>query len=363
MFQIFILFIISSNCLSYGSGSINDTLILSNASDISITNTLLNDEFPLNIDSDLQTVSFNDTITSVLQPTDEWQTIQPNQSIPAGCDIRINLQTGKKEAKWSADRNTDKFRVKSQLNEENNIPVSMYDPFKSSEFASIIQTENYNTTIKLIELVSSTENTTDVLQNLDELELMLSDGDLALSISNTEHFTLLINLLNNANFNVSSATCLVLGSMWQNNQQIQLIAIEQKVLPTLIQLFQNFKRVNYDINSLLFSTSTLLRGLPYGLGIYYFTNYNIARLLTDIIVNNRGNYRIISKVVRFTEYLLEEFENEDDTELELKIREMIETIHSSDYCAALQEIIQLEEIRLEYRVELSQITSKICSAY
>ena len=35
----------------------------------------------------------------VFQPTAEWQTIQPGQGIPPGLHVRMNLQTGQKEAK------------------------------------------------------------------------------------------------------------------------------------------------------------------------------------------------------------------------------------------------------------------------
>lgn len=35
----------------------------------------------------------------VFQPTSEWQAIRPNQGIPAGLHVRMNLQTGEKEAK------------------------------------------------------------------------------------------------------------------------------------------------------------------------------------------------------------------------------------------------------------------------
>ena len=35
----------------------------------------------------------------IFQPTADWQTIQPGQGIPPGLHVRMNLQTGKKEAK------------------------------------------------------------------------------------------------------------------------------------------------------------------------------------------------------------------------------------------------------------------------
>ncbi|KAL3668203.1 hypothetical protein V7S43_007064 [Phytophthora oleae] len=35
----------------------------------------------------------------MFEPTHEWKEILPNQVLPAGLHIRVNLQTGKKEAK------------------------------------------------------------------------------------------------------------------------------------------------------------------------------------------------------------------------------------------------------------------------
>ncbi|OQR98635.1 hypothetical protein ACHHYP_08360 [Achlya hypogyna] len=40
---------------------------------------------------------------ATFEPTHEWQEILPNQAIPAGLHVRINLATGKKEAKFLSD--------------------------------------------------------------------------------------------------------------------------------------------------------------------------------------------------------------------------------------------------------------------
>ncbi|KAF0697500.1 Aste57867_11810 [Aphanomyces stellatus] len=40
---------------------------------------------------------------AIFEPTLEWKEIQPNQAIPGGLHVRINLQTGKKEAKILTD--------------------------------------------------------------------------------------------------------------------------------------------------------------------------------------------------------------------------------------------------------------------
>ncbi|KAE8989281.1 hypothetical protein PR003_g17982 [Phytophthora rubi] len=41
----------------------------------------------------------NASAPPMFEPTNEWEEILPNQVLPAGLHIRVNLQTGKKEAK------------------------------------------------------------------------------------------------------------------------------------------------------------------------------------------------------------------------------------------------------------------------
>lgn len=41
----------------------------------------------------------HDCYPKIFQPTDEWQTVKPNQDIPGGLHIRMNFQTSEKEAK------------------------------------------------------------------------------------------------------------------------------------------------------------------------------------------------------------------------------------------------------------------------
>ena len=352
-----LLLLIFSVRLIFANNSFNESLMLANTtSDVSITSIHSNYQLPIDVDSDARKEIHSNSVTNVLKPTDEWQTIQPNQSIPAGCDIRISFETGKKEARWSAGRNTDKFRVSTQNNSDFLPLFPVYDTYKPPEFTSTINTEDYNTSLRFIELLREAENSTSVLHILDELDILLSNGDLAQLISMTDHFSFLISLLNSRDLNISSATCLVLGSMWQNNQQIQLIAIERKILTSLVDLLVNYKEVHFITNSLLFATSTLLRGLPYGLGMHYFTHYGLAELFTKIMSCNRDQYKTVLKVLRLTEYLLEEFKDENDLQLELKRRAMHKAIHTSEYCTILREILSM----LEH--EIIKFYYQLCSA-
>ena len=51
----------------------------------------------------------------VFQPTSEWQVVQEGQSIPRGLHVRINLETGVKEAKLMED--SDKDATQSEGND------------------------------------------------------------------------------------------------------------------------------------------------------------------------------------------------------------------------------------------------------
>lgn len=47
----------------------------------------------------------------VFQPTSDWQAIRPGQGIPAGLHVRMNLQTGEKEAKLMDGDDGSKYKI------------------------------------------------------------------------------------------------------------------------------------------------------------------------------------------------------------------------------------------------------------
>ena len=56
------------------------------------------------------TEQFDEEDLEVFQPSSEWQSIKPGQSIPAGLHVRMNLQTGQKEAKLMEGDDGTKFK-------------------------------------------------------------------------------------------------------------------------------------------------------------------------------------------------------------------------------------------------------------
>lgn len=52
---------------------------------------------------------------TVFVPTNQWQQILPGQAVPAGLHVRINLQTGEKEAKLIEEENEDQMGDRRRL--------------------------------------------------------------------------------------------------------------------------------------------------------------------------------------------------------------------------------------------------------
>ena len=51
----------------------------------------------------------------MFEPTEEWQEIKPGQSIPPGLHVRVDLQTGLKEAKLMDSEESDSTTGSSEL--------------------------------------------------------------------------------------------------------------------------------------------------------------------------------------------------------------------------------------------------------
>ena len=57
------------------------------------------------------TEHFDEEDLEVFQPTSDWQSIKPGQGIPAGLHVRMNLQTGEKEAKLMEGDDGSKYKT------------------------------------------------------------------------------------------------------------------------------------------------------------------------------------------------------------------------------------------------------------
>uniref|UniRef100_A0A0B7A9W9 Nucleotide exchange factor SIL1 n=1 Tax=Arion vulgaris TaxID=1028688 RepID=A0A0B7A9W9_9EUPU len=273
-------------------------------------------------------------------PTDEWKTVKDGQTIPPGLHIRMDMQTGKKEAKlmvqdtaqsierWDAGEkigiiNTEKKRyTRDELKEAlkefkyNDEPSSKeHEEEVKNKFRSIDELKkvlkDMNMSVK-----SEGEIVTELEKELkqkdiehDRLKIVLLDLEYYLhQIDNARIFSdlgglkTLLNLMNSTEEDIRETATFTLGAALQSNSKVQVAAVDTGALQQLLKL------VSVDPSILvrkkaLFALSTLLRQFPYAQK--KFLHFGGLSALTELFVDCKDDGVKIKIVTLLTDLLLE----------------------------------------------------------
>ncbi|CAF1589569.1 unnamed protein product [Rotaria sp. Silwood1] len=262
-------------------------------------------------------------------PTNEWQIVKEGQAIPPGLHVRLNLQTGLREAKLLEDTkekiiSNDIISISSNNNEQEqiskknlerafaNLDLSKddiktdkkheeeikkkfrpYDELKK-DFQSMnikIQTDHEILT-NLINELTKTNNEHNLKTILTDLEFYLHQYDNAIVFSDMNGLELLIQLLNTTNTyndDIRSLTSLALGAAFQGNPKVQLKGLNLGFVRYLLHLL-NIETNNNIKYRLLFTLSTLLRNFPQAQ--INFLEYGGIETIINIFEQNNSNNKI-----------------------------------------------------------------------
>lgn len=231
-----------------------------------------------------------DEETEVFIPTHEWQTIKPGQGIPKGLHVRINLETGQKEAKLleeqdqsgksAAENPLFNKRMVKELKEAlrlipNDISQDSEKESEARQFRSIdeikeefdklkinITTENEIMLGLLKRYVKQDISDEEKIVLLTELEYYVHQYDNAVDFTKAGGMTLALSALNSTNEKVRTAAAFLLGSAMQSNPKVQVSAVENGVMQQLIHLLAIEPSTTLRLK-VLYALSSLLRHFPY----------------------------------------------------------------------------------------------------
>lgn len=241
----------------------------------------------------------------VFVPTEEWQTVKKGQSIPSGLHVRLNLETGEREAKLldgnkkpgttavasvydeagkdeSKDITENKDRIRESILNIENIEDSVTTEedlervrkrFRSyDELKKKFQELNLNikTDLELLnELIlkfresklKEDESEDEKLTILTDLEYMVHQVDNAKEFVQAGGILETLPLLNASSPRIRSAAAHLLGSAAQSNPRVQIAMLEAGALPALV------RAVALDTDPTvrsraLFALSCLIRNFP-----------------------------------------------------------------------------------------------------
>ncbi|XP_071477959.1 nucleotide exchange factor SIL1-like [Diadema antillarum] len=238
----------------------------------------------------------------VFVPTREWQTIQEGQAIPAGLHVRINLATGKKEAKLLDEDEEQATASKEDVNHESEevqharkelerrlakmenddecekgecktdseeLIEEVKKRYRSieelkKEFADLnlnVETD-FEIMTNLITEYKETTSTERRAVILQDLEYYVHQVDNAVDLERLGGWEILMAALNNTSEALQTEAAHVIGSAVQSNPKAQVAAIDHGAMQLLLHLLRTTPSPATQKRA-LFGLSSLLRFFPY----------------------------------------------------------------------------------------------------
>uniref|UniRef100_A0A8C3J374 Nucleotide exchange factor SIL1 n=1 Tax=Calidris pygmaea TaxID=425635 RepID=A0A8C3J374_9CHAR len=234
----------------------------------------------------------------VFYPTHQWQTLRPGQAVPAGSHVRLNLQTGEREAKLpdgengksdtrderrrkrlgkvDVDSNSftsqelKKALAKMKESEKAERKVRKQKKFRpieqlKEEFEKLnVKMEtDYEIMVKLISKFNSSASTLDEkVAALYDLEYYVHQVDNAKDFLSMGGLQLVIEGLNSTEAALKENAAFVLGAALSSNPKVQIESIEGGALQKLLVILATDQPLAVKKKA-LFALSSMLRHFPY----------------------------------------------------------------------------------------------------
>ncbi|NXP18445.1 SIL1 factor, partial [Scytalopus superciliaris] len=261
-------------------------------------------------ESDIKDDSGNEPVTEddadpedleVFYPTHQWQTLRPGQAVPAGSHVRLNLQTGGREAKLpdteNGNRDTREGRRRKRLGKVDVDANSFTSQELKEALAKMKESEkaerkaqeeevrkkfrpieqlkeefeklnmkmetDYEIMVKLISKFNSSASTLDEkVAALYDLEYYVHQVDNAKDFLSMGGLRLVIDGLNSTEAALKEHAAFVLGAALSSNPKVQIEAIEGGALQKLLVILATEQPLAVRKKA-LFALSSMLRHFPY----------------------------------------------------------------------------------------------------
>jgi len=269
----------------------------------------------------------------VFVPTDEWQEIINGQAIPAGLHVRVNLETGKKEAKLMMEEEPigEVHGIKHEAlkealkNIKSDFKIGKEGEFDPAKFRSMNELKSelgdVNLSVesdvqimkKLFIQFQETNIESEKADIIENLEYYVHQYDNALDFIQLEGFKLIvIPSLNSTNSNLRKQACFLMGGAAQSNPQFQIAALEAGFVDLFLRLTSLDPEPEVSTKA-FFALSSLLRNFPEAQNT--FLRQGGLGVLTKIFKQENKSYeRLKIKILTLIHDLLVERDTSEITD-------------------------------------------------
>lgn len=228
----------------------------------------------------------------VFIPTHEWQTVKPGQGIPRGLHVRMNLQTGEKEAKLMDEDDPSEFQNRNQhafdkatvkqlkealrlIPDDGGDQTPVEEAEKLTKFRSIEEIRDDFEAINM-NMITESEVVEELLKKYKEpgttdtqktailtvLEYYLHQHDIAVDFVKMGGLPIICPALNSSDEDFRAAVAFLLGSALQSNPTVQVAAMDSGVMQQLLHVLAIEPHSSVKLK-VMYALSSLMRHFPY----------------------------------------------------------------------------------------------------
>ncbi|XP_062380065.1 nucleotide exchange factor SIL1 [Sardina pilchardus] len=307
---------------------------------------------------------FDSEDLEVFQPTNQWQTLKPGQAVPAGSHVRLNLQTGQREAKLSEEQQAKYLRdgqrvvntkapsftakelkealkllkeddsTSSQRQEEEEALKAKFRPLDElkrdlAELEMHMETDVQIMRRLIAQFNSSNATAEQRVKALLELEYLVHQVDNAQNLVSMGGMKLVLNALNGSDLSFQEGAAFVLGSAVSSNPAVQVEAIEGGALQKLLTLLATPRPISVKKKA-LFAVASLLRHFPHAQS--HFLKLGGMQVLVDLFQMPGGESLRIRIITLIYDMIIEK---------ELMLQSGLDQIPDSSYQERLRQYAQV----------------------
>ncbi|XP_017278581.1 nucleotide exchange factor SIL1 [Kryptolebias marmoratus] len=273
----------------------------------------------------------------VVLPNEQWHTLRPGQAVPAGSHVRLNLQTGEREVRlgeeqlkyWTQEHSENKYsrstfnpdelkramkKIKEDLNmanKDSDHQDSVRSKFRPLEelkrdMAQLDLRVETDVQImrRLLDQFNSTHTTTEQRVGiLQELEYLVHQVDNAQTLCSMGGLSFILEALNSSDVQLQENSALVLGSAVASNPVVQVKAVEEGALQTLLTTLATAPLLSVK-KKVLFAVASLLRHFPFAQR--HFLSHGGLQVLSELFKADGGVLR--SRIVTMLHDMISEKE-------------------------------------------------------
>nr|XP_038952645.1 nucleotide exchange factor SIL1 isoform X1 [Rattus norvegicus] len=291
-------------------------------------------------------------VLEVLNPTQEWQALQPGQAVPAGSHVRMNLQTGVNEVKlqqedkfqsnWKGfkrgrrlDINTNtytsqdlksalaKFKEGTEMeNSKDELArqatvKQLFRPIeelkKEFDELNVVLETDMQIMVRLInKFNSSSSSLEEKVAALFDLEYYVHQMDNAQDLLSFGGLQVVINGLNSTEPLVKEYAAFVLGAAFSSNPKVQVEAIEGGALQKLLVILATEQPLPAK-KKVLFALCSLLRHFPYAQ--QQFLKLGGLQVLRSLVQEKSAKVLAVRVVTLLYDLVTEKMFAEEEAEL------------------------------------------------